>query len=158
MKRLLALLTASALSLAAWAGPAFQSLDRQAARALVEPARHTRPTIVALWSSECPHCKKNLALYARLAKQDKRLRLVTVAAEPAWSGLAAPLDKLGVRGERYAYGDDAPEAIAHALDPAWRGELPRTLLFDGHGGRKAISGTVEEKLLRQTLGLSVTGK
>lgn len=153
MKRLLALLTASAVSLATWAGAAFQPLDRQAARVLVDPVRHNRPTIVALWSTECPHCKKNLVLYARLAKQDKRLRLMTVAAEPAWAGLAAPLDKLGVPGERYAYGDDAPEAIAHAIDPAWRGELPRTLLFDGRGGRLAISGAVDEATLRQKLGL-----
>lgn len=153
MKRLLAFLAASAVSLVAWAGPAFQPLDRQAARALVEPARHTRPTIVALWSSDCPHCKKNLALYARMAKQDKQLRLVTVAAEPAWAGLAAPLDKLGVPGERYAYGDDAPEAIAFAIDPAWRGELPRTLLFDGRGSRQAVSGAIDEATLRQKLGL-----
>lgn len=153
MKRLIALLAASAISLSAWAGTAFQPLDRQAARALVDPTRYARPTVVALWSSECPHCKKNLALYARLAKREKRLSLVTVAAEPAWAGLAAPLDKLGVPGERYAYGDDAPEAIAHALDPAWRGELPRTLLFDGRGGRLAISGTIDEATLRQKLGL-----
>lgn len=99
-------------------GPAFQPLDRQAARALVEPARHTRPTIVARWSSECPHRKKNLAIYARITKQDKRLRPVTIAAEPAW-----------------------------------RGELPRTLLFDGRGSRQAASGAIDEATLRHKLGL-----
>jgi len=156
MKRLFAVLAASAMSLSVWAGAAFQTLDRQSASALVQPARHNHPTIVALWSSECPHCKKNLALYAHVAKRDKRVRLVTIAAEPAWAGLAAPLDKLGVPGDRYAYGDDASEAIAHALDPGWRGELPRTLVFDGRGGHVAVSGVIDEQTLRRALGLSGT--
>jgi thiol-disulfide isomerase/thioredoxin len=153
MKTILVLLVAGILSVTALAGEPIRPLDRQAARLLVDAARHDRPAIIALWSTECPHCKKNLALYARLAQHEKRLRLVTIAAEPLWDGLAAPLDAIGVPGERYAYGDDAPEALAHALDPAWRGELPRTLLFDGRGGRQAISGALDEKQLRRSLGL-----
>lgn len=136
---------AAVTTAAAWAGEPIRLLDRQTARQLVDPARHARPTIVALWSSDCPHCKKNLALFAQLAKSDRRLRLLTVAAEPAWDGLAAPLDRLDVPGERYAYGDDAPEAVAYALDPNWRGELPRTLFFDGRGGRHAVSGQVDAR-------------
>ncbi|MFN4149084.1 MAG: TlpA family protein disulfide reductase [Rhodocyclaceae bacterium] len=153
MKHFFALLAASVLSISAWADAAFSPLDRQTARALVDPAKHSQPTIVALWSSECSHCKQNLALYARLVKQNKRLRLVTIAAEPVWSGLAVPLDRLGVPGKRYAYGDDAPEAIAHAIDPDWRGELPRTLFFDGRGGRQAVSGVVDTTRARELLGL-----
>lgn len=151
MKSGFALLAVCVIASAAWAGEPIRRLDRQTARQLVDPARHDRPTIIALWSTACPHCKKNLALYARLAKEDKRLRLLTVAAEPAWEGLAAPLDRLGVPGERYAYGDDAPEALAYALDPGWHGELPRTLFFDGRGGRQAVSGQVDAGKIRTSL-------
>lgn len=136
----------------ALAGPV-APLDRGQARALADAAGHGRPTVVALWSSECTHCKGNLALFAALVRREPRLRLVTVAAEPADAALAEPLDRLEVPGERYAWGADAPEALAYALDPKWRGELPRTLFFDGRGGRQAVSGRVDEATARRLLGL-----
>lgn len=134
----------------AWASP-FAPLDRQAAKALTDPARHSAPTIVALWSSDCGHCKKNLELFARMARAEPRLRLITVATEADFDGLAAPLDRLQVPGQRYAYGTDAPEALAYALDPRWRGELPRTLFFDGQGGKTAVSGVVDEAAVKGLL-------
>ena len=95
----------------------------------------------------------NAAANDKAALETKHPRLLTVAAEPAWAGIAEHLDRLGVPGERYAYGDEAPEALAHAIDPAWRGELPRTLVFDGRGGRRAVSGAIDEATLRQWLAL-----
>lgn len=157
MSRLLALARRIALTLlaagllpAAWAA-SFALLDRPAAKALSDPARYTTPTIVALWSSDCSHCKKNLELFARLVRTEPRLRLITVATEADFAGLAAPLDRLQVPGVRYAYGDDAPEALAYALDASWRGELPRTLFFDGHGGKTAVSGGVDEGAVKGLL-------
>lgn len=154
--RLPAIALALALGLAAagaGAGEALRPLDRSTARQLADAARHARPTVLALWSTDCPHCKKNLALFARLATEPRGPRLLTIATEPAWAGIAEHLDRLGVPGERYAYGDEAPEALAHAIDPAWRGELPRTLVFDGRGGRRAVSGAIDEATLRQWLAL-----
>lgn len=136
------------------AAEAFIPLGRQEARALVSPAAHSMPTIVALWSSNCPHCKSNLQLFAGMAKSERRLKLVTVAAERPHAGLDAPLNKLVVPGQRFAYGEDAPEAIAFALDPKWRGELPRTLFFDGHGNGIAVSGVVERATALRHLGLA----
>ena len=59
---------------------AFLALDRTSARMLTDAKAHTRPTIVALWSTDCPHCKKNLELFADMVKADAGLRLITVAA------------------------------------------------------------------------------
>lgn len=122
---------------------AVQPLDRAGAARLADAAAHGTPTIVALWSTDCVHCKKNLKLFSELAAADRGLRVVTVAAQPLAADLAAPLDRLVVPGNRFAYGSDAPEALAYALDPAWRGELPRTLLFDGRGGRVALTGVLD---------------
>jgi thiol-disulfide isomerase/thioredoxin len=133
----------------------FELLDRPAAQALTAPASHTEPTVVALWSSECPHCKKNLKLFADLMKRGHRFTLVTVATERPFDGLAAPLDKLAVPGQRFAFGDAAPEALAFALDPKWRGELPRTVFFDGRGGKVAVSGVVDAETALRHLGLSL---
>ena len=76
------------------------------------------------------------------------------------SGVALPtadtrpaIDKTGVKGERLAYGDDVPEALAYAIDPNWRGELPRTYLFDARGGVKAVSGTIDAAGFRTALKL-----
>ena len=131
----------------------FQTLDRVAAARIVDPSSHTVPTIVTLWSSECVHCKKNLKLFAEMVKADRRFRLVTVAVEPQFAGLAEPLDLLAVPGQRFAYGAESPEALGYALDSKWRGELPRTIFFDGKGGKTALSGLVTETTVRASLGL-----
>lgn len=151
IKTCLAALAAFLFSLPAGAG-GFVPLDRAAARALVDPSAHKQPTVIALWSSDCVHCKKNLRFLADLARSRKALRVITVATEPESAELGRLLDATGIRGSRYAYGSDSPEALAYALDPAWRGELPRTLLLDGKGGRTAVSGTLEEATLGGLLG------
>jgi len=132
----------------------FTVLDPAGAAKLVNPVSHDRPTIVALWSSDCVHCKKNLALFSEIAHAHPQLRIVTVAVEPVAPQLAEPLDRLAVPGARYAYGDAAPEALAYALDPKWRGELPRTLMFDGRGGKHAVSGIVAKSDALRSLGLA----
>lgn len=154
MKAMRTIIGALACTIAATCGAAgFDVLDRPAAARLASAASHSGPTIVALWSSECVHCKKNLKLFAEMAKGDARIRLLTVAVEAPFAGLSEPLDQLGVPGPRFAYGPEAPEALAHSLDPKWRGELPRTFFFDGRGGRSAVSGLVTEAAVRSSLGL-----
>ena len=138
-------------------GPAvaqeFVPLDRAQAAALGSSATHAAPTAVALWSYECVHCKAQLERLVRLQRAHPQLRIITVAVEPVFGGLAVPLERIGVTGRRFAYGEAAPEALAHALDPAWRGELPRTLLFDGRRGRTARSGPIGEDEMSRLLGL-----
>lgn len=150
-KRLLA--TALLANAAIAQGAEFLPLDRPAGRHLADPAAHGKPTVVALWSTDCSHCKSNLRLFSDLARQQKNLRVVSIATEPASPEAAKVLDTLSLPGDRYAYGSDAPEALAYALDPRWQGELPRTLIFDGKGNKVAVSGTLNEGRLRQALGL-----
>lgn len=132
------------------------ALDRSALRELVDPAAHREPTIVALWSMDCVFCKKDLASFAALARADARVRLLTLAVEPADASHAETLDRLGVGGPRFAYGMGSPEALAYAIDPDWRGELPRTLFFDGRGGVRAVSGMVDGGRALELLGLERT--
>ena len=152
IKNLMAALLCSAATVCVADG--FVTLDRVAAARVVSAASHSKPTIVALWSAECVHCKKNLKLFAEMAKSHPQLKLITIAAEPAEEGLAQPLEHLGVPGTRFVYGAEAPEALAYALDPKWRGELPRTILFDGRGGKVALSGVITEATARASLGLA----
>jgi thiol-disulfide isomerase/thioredoxin len=154
MKHFCLLLLLVLAGVKAAAAEPFIALDRQGARSLVEVKSHSAPTIIALWSSDCSHCKGNLKLFARMASANPRLRLITIAVEPLSEELAVPLDRLGVPGPRYAYGPESPDALAHALDPKWRGELPRTLLFDGNGGKETVSGVIDEPGVRRHLKLT----
>jgi thiol-disulfide isomerase/thioredoxin len=151
MRKLLAVLLVTLATGAVAAD--FTSLDRPTGRSLTAAASHTRPTVVALWTSDCVYCKKNLRTLATLAKTNRQLRIVTVAAEVPGPATRPEIDKTGVPGERYAYGDDVPEALAYALDPHWRGELPRTYLFDGKGGVQAVSGVIDAAGFRAALQL-----
>lgn len=150
--RLLALLAACLPALPLQAAE-FTPLDRGAARSLLDPAQHRQPAVITLWSSDCSHCKKNLQLLATLAKSHPKLRVVTIAAEPESPVLGPMLARFSLPGPRYAYGSDNPEAIAYAIDPSWAGELPRSYLFDGHGGKEKFSGVLDEATVRRKLAL-----
>ena len=144
-----ALLLASATAQAA----DFIVLDRAMARQLADPLQHRQPTVLALWSIDCTHCKKNLQALGELARKNPRLRVLTVATEPSTVEHQAVMARYAVPGHAYAYGSDAPEALAFALDSSWAGELPRTFLFDGKGGRKNVSGVLGSAAIEQGTGL-----
>lgn len=129
----------------------FKHLDKAAAKQLLETANYKQPTVVVLWSSDCGHCKKNLAMLQGLIKRDKAVRVVTVAVEPETPALAPILDRNNMPAERYAYGNDNPDALAYALDPNWAGELPRTYLFNGAGGKQAVSGVLTPASVEKAL-------
>ena len=131
----------------------FTPLDRLAAKQLLSPESHKQATIVALWSSDCNYCKKNLKLLSSLAKSNKKLRVITVAAEPESAQLWPMLKPYALSGPRYAYGTDNPEAIAYAIDSKWGGELPRTFLFDGRGGKETVAGVISAGTVEKATGL-----
>jgi len=131
----------------------FTPLDRLAAQKLLSPESHRQATIVALWSSDCNYCKKNLKLLSSLAHRNQKLRVITIAAEPESPELWPMLKPYALAGPRYAYGTDNPEAIAYAIDAKWGGELPRTFLFDGRGGKQTVAGVISIDSLEKATGL-----
>jgi thiol-disulfide isomerase/thioredoxin len=152
MKKSLLLLLAALLVLPVQAAD-FTPLNKLTAAQLLDPASHRQPTIVALWSSDCSHCKKNLELLSTLVKSNKQLRVITVAAETDSAILGPLLDRYHLPGPRYAYGNDNPDAIAYAIDPNWSGELPRTFLFNGAGRKEKVSGVISAQFAEKALGL-----
>lgn len=127
----------------------FASIDRTAAAKLFAAGNYREPTIITLWSSDCSHCKKNLQFLSEHVKTNKHLRIITLAAEQESNELAPILNRYPLPGPRYVYGSDNPEAIAYAIDPNWAGELPRSYLFDGRGGKEKISGVISAATLEK---------
>lgn len=124
----------------------FRLLGIQEARRLLDPAGGAR--IVTLWSEECGYCKINLDRLAQF--RPRGLRVVTVLSEQhdAAASLWPELARRGLTAEAWVFGDEVPERLRHALDPEWRGELPRSYLIDAEGRRQAVSGVLSDAALR----------
>lgn len=113
-----------------------------------------RPFILTLWSLTCHHCVKELQTLGRLARGDRRLPLVIVSTDtPADAReIQAALKRFGLeRFDTWVFADAVPERLRYAIDPAWRGELPRSYLFDAAHKRAAHSGLMNETQLRDWL-------
>lgn len=113
-----------------------------------------RPFILALWSIDCTHCVKELRLLGRLARTQRGLPLVIVSTDTPEGAPAihSALKRFGLgRLDTWVFDDAVPERLRHAIDPAWRGELPRAYLFDAAHRRKAHSGLLDEARLKDWL-------
>lgn len=113
-----------------------------------------RPFIMTLWSLTCHHCVKELQTLGRLARGERNLPLVIVSTDtPAEAPeIRAALKRFGLeRFDTWVFADAVPERLRYSIDPAWRGELPRSYLFDSAHRREAYSGMLSEAQLRNWL-------
>lgn len=126
----------------------FQLLGVEQLQQLTDADKYQQPTLLAFWSLDCSYCKRQLQELAARANAGQ-LQLVTLLVESPGTEQAQVLEALQVSQPWYAWADGMPEALAHASDPDWYGELPRTLIFDGQGQRAARSGLLPDELLEQ---------
>ncbi|MBM3985748.1 MAG: TlpA family protein disulfide reductase [Planctomycetes bacterium] len=141
----LATATASADELRPFTGDSLPAIKQQFAG---------RPFILTLWSLTCHHCVKELQTLGRLARSERGLPLVIVSTDtPAEAReIQAALKRFGLgRFDTWVFDDAVPERLRHAIDPGWRGELPRSYLFDAAHRREAHSGLLGEARLKDWL-------
>jgi thiol-disulfide isomerase/thioredoxin len=113
-----------------------------------------RPFILTLWSLTCHHCAKELQTLGKLVRTERNLPLVIVSTDtPAEAPeIRAALKRHGLdRLDTWVFADPVPERMRYAIDPAWRGELPRSYLFDAAHRREAHSGALGERQLKDWL-------
>lgn len=113
-----------------------------------------RPFILTLWSLTCQHCAKELQALGRLARTDRTLPLAIVSTDsPAEAReIKAALKRFGLeRFDTWVFDEAVPERLRYAIDPAWRGELPRSYFFDAAHRRTAHSGLLDEAKLKDWL-------
>ena len=113
-----------------------------------------RPFILTLWSLTCHHCAKELQTLGKLARSERNLPLVIVSTDTPDDAreLRAALKRHGLdRLDTWVFADAVPERLRYAIDPAWRGELPRSYLFDAAHRREAHSGLLNEAQLKDWL-------
>ena len=106
-----------------------------------------RPTLVLFWGVTCGPCKIELPLLGQFMKDHSELDVVMISADlvPNLPGAArAMLEKAGLgTAENWLFSDGFVERLRFEIDPAWQGEIPRTLLIARDGTVTTIEGSAE---------------
>jgi thiol-disulfide isomerase/thioredoxin len=107
-------------------------------------AAHTsKPFLLVFWSLHCEPCRDEMSNWSALRDNYPQVAIVLVSADATEErdAVAAYLTRHDLTGiATYAFADDFAERIRFAVDRKWRGELPRTYLFDAQHRPKAHSG------------------
>lgn len=113
----------------------------------VAVAHAGKPFILAFWSLSCVHCKANLELFGRLLQRYPELPLVLVSTDTPDEGAAimATLEKYGLeKPQTWVFADNFVERLYFEIDRRWRGELPRTYLYDPRHQARTLTGRLDE--------------
>lgn len=110
--------------------------------------------IVAVWSTDCPPCHRELSLLGAFSADHPNVPVVLIATDPpdnseAVGRVLASFELPGA--DSWLFGDAGAERLRYSIDPGWRGEMPRTYLYDDTGNRVGISGPISEDLLERWL-------
>lgn len=114
-----------------------------------------KPFVVLVWALDCEYCLPSFKALAEAQRQHK-LRVVTIATDRAddrqVTGLIRhKLATAGLDSEMWAFGLASSERLRYAIDPKWRGEMPRSYWFDARGHATAYSGIVTAKTVATML-------
>jgi len=113
-----------------------------------------RPHIVAFWSTTCPACLEEMPVWRDLlrGRPDVALSLVSADGPPDAAAVRQRLAEFGL-GEQptWIFADERVEKLRYSIDRSWRGELPRTYLFDAQGRAEVVTGRVEARWLKDWL-------
>lgn len=113
--------------------------------ATVRQAYSGKPFVVSFWSMHCEPCRAEMADWKTLRRRYPQIPVLLVAADSLRERkvIEAFLKRYDPGPvERWAFADDFQERIRYSVDRSWRGELPRTYLFDAEHRSEAISGAI----------------
>jgi thiol-disulfide isomerase/thioredoxin len=114
-----------------------------------------RPTLVHFWGVTCGPCKVELPLLGQFMKDHSEIDVVTISADlvpnlPA--ATRAMLERAGLgAAENWLFSDGFVERLRFEIDPAWQGDIPRTLLIARDGTVTTIEGSAEVSDLEKWL-------
>jgi thiol-disulfide isomerase/thioredoxin len=110
-------------------------------------AHDGQPTVVHFWGLTCAPCLVEMPEWGKLQAERPDMRLVMVAADPVPQDPARVNDMLAradlAKAENWAFTDRFNERLRYEIDPAWAGELPRTLLIDRDGKETVLTGVAD---------------
>jgi thiol-disulfide isomerase/thioredoxin len=123
--------------------------------ATLREAHAGRPTVIHFWGLTCAPCLVELPHWGDLQARRPDLRLVLIAADPVPQDperLAATLARAGLgKAESWSFADRFYERLRFEIDPAWAGELPRTVMIDRDGKATVLPGVADLAQVRRWL-------
>jgi thiol-disulfide isomerase/thioredoxin len=155
MRLLLALIAACcALASAASANEAPRPFERGSWAKLVG-AHAGKPTVIHFWGLTCAPCLVELPEWAKLQAARPDMKLVLLAADPVQQEperISAALARAGLGGlESWSFADRFYERLRYEIDPAWAGELPRTVMIAADGTITVLAGVADLAQVRSWL-------
>lgn len=110
-------------------------------------AHDGQPTVIHFWGLTCAPCLVEMPEWGKLRSERPDMRLVLVAADPVPQDAARVADTLARADlgqvENWAFTDRFNERLRYEIDPAWAGELPRTMLIDRDGKETVLTGVAD---------------
>ena len=107
-----------------------------------------KPFALAFWSIHCEPCREEMAEWKSIQRKYPKIPIVLVSTD-------VPSDRPTVieflsrydpgPAERWIFADEFTERVRFAVDRTWRGELPRTYLFDARHRSEARSGRFDRR-------------
>lgn len=113
-----------------------------------------KPFLLFVWSMDCEFCQASLEVLAKARAADPTLEVVSLTTDPVADAMLteqvrARLASLALLRNAWGFGNHSPERLRYAVDPAWRGEKPRSYWYDAAGRRTAYSGMIKAAKLAQ---------
>jgi thiol-disulfide isomerase/thioredoxin len=116
-------------------------------------AHSGRPTLVHFWGVTCGPCKVELPELGDFMRRNPSVDVVTIDADLVPNSDAAALSMLQGAGlssaENWMFGDGFAERLRYEVDPAWQGDIPRTILISSKGDVVLIEGSAEPSVLQK---------
>ncbi len=111
------------------------------------------PTLVHFWGVTCGPCKVELPHFGEFMKRNPSVDVVTIDADLVPNSDSAALSMLKGAGlssaENWMFSDGFAERLRHEVDPAWQGDIPRTILITRNGDITTIEGSAEPAVLQK---------
>jgi thiol-disulfide isomerase/thioredoxin len=105
------------------------------------------PTLVQFWGVTCGPCKVELPLLGEFMKGHPAIDVVTVSADlvpDLPDATRSMLQKSGLSAaDNWIFSDGFADRLRFEVDPAWLGDIPRTLLISRDGAITTIEGSAE---------------
>jgi thiol-disulfide isomerase/thioredoxin len=112
-----------------------------------------RPMLVHFWGVTCGPCKVELPELGEFVKRNPSVDVVTIDADLVPNSEAASLSMLQAAGlssaENWTFSDGFAERLRYEIDPAWQGDIPRTILISRNGDMVTIEGATEPAMLQR---------
>lgn len=123
--------------------------------AKLRAAHDGKPTVVHFWGLTCAPCLVEMPEWGKLQAERPDMQLVMVAADPVPQDPARVSDMLAranlAKAENWTFTDRFNERLRYEIDPAWPGELPRTMLIDRNGEATVLTGVADLAEVRSWL-------